>query len=550
MIIPICGIKIIIGKVKNMFDILIKNGNIYDGKNGPFTGDVAISGGKISAVGHIDGEAAEVIDAGGRCVTPGFIDIHRHADMAVFRHGFGEGELMQGLTTIVNGNCGMGPAPVEEGSGLKGYLKPVLGEMLPEADTGSTAGYMASLEGMNLPLNVGMLTGCGTIWAGILGYGGKHPGREDIARFHRILEHELSAGTLGASLGLGYAPECFLTTQELIEGLAPLKDTDIPIAFHMRQEGDGVCRSVEEVAAIGRALNAPVHISHLKAMGRRNWNRRIPEALEIIKAAALEGVDITFDAYPYTAGSTQLMHVLPPDFIEGGTDRVIERLKDAGLRRELGERIAHGTDFDNIAGMVGWDNIVIAAVNTKANRRFEGMTLEGAAKARGEAPLECLCNILIEENCAVTMIDFITCEEDIARILNAPGASVISDSIYPSGGRPHPRLYGSFPRIIQRYVYERRDITLQRAIELMTSEPAAALRLKGKGRIAVGMDADINIFDPKNIRENGSYNEPEKTASGMEYVMINGQIKLFEGKISDEAGGKVIRRRREKDRPI
>ncbi len=525
-----------------MFDVLIKNGTVYDGINAPFIGDVAISSGSIAGVGHIEAEGAEIIDAQGMCVTPGFIDIHRHADMAVFREGFGRGELMQGLTTIINGNCGMGPAPVGQDEGLKGYLKPVLGRIEENVDTSCTAGYMESLAKVQLPLNVGMLTGCGTIWAGILGYGGRHPDSEDFARFHALLERELSAGTFGVSLGLGYAPECFLTSEELIKGLAPLKGTDIPIAFHMRQEGDGVCRSVEEVIAIGRALNAPVHISHLKAMGKRNWNKRIPEALELIQKAAEEGVDITFDAYPYTAGSTQLMHVLPPDFIEGGTARVIERLKDPALRNELGERIAHGRDFDNIAGMVGWENIVISVVNTEANRQYEGKSIAEAAELRKESPLDCLCNILIEENCAVTMIDFITCDEDIARILNAKGASVISDAIYPVGGRPHPRLYGSFPRIIQRYVMERKDITLQRAIEIMTSAPARALRLKGKGSIVPGMDGDINIFDPAGIIENGSYDDPYQHASGMEYVLLGGRVKVHGKKIIEGVNGAAIYR--------
>ena len=525
-----------------MIDILVKNGNIYDGKNAPFIGDVAVSEGKIVGIGHVEAEAAETIDAGGKCVTPGFIDIHRHADMAAFRAGFGEAELMQGITTIINGNCGMGPAPVGEDGGLKGYLKPVLGEMLTEVDTFSTAGYMASLEKAALPLNIGMLTGCGTIWAGILGYGGKHPDSSDFAKFHRLLERELSAGTFGVSLGLGYAPECFLTTDELIEGLAPLKNTDIPIAFHMRQEGDGVCRSVEEVIAIAKELNAPVHISHLKAMGKRNWNKRIPEALELIKKASAEGVDITFDAYPYTAGSTQLMHVLPPDFIEGGTAKVIERLKCPAQREILAERIACGTDFDNIAGMVGWENIVIAAVNTQDNKKYQGKTIREAAQLRSESHVDCLCNILTEENCAVTMIDFIACEEDIVRILNEQGASLISDSIYPVGGRPHPRLYGSFPRVIQRYVCERGDITLRRAVEIMTSAPAAALRLKHKGNIAVGMDGDINVFHPENIRENSSYGAPDKLASGMDYVLLGGKVKVREGKPVQGATGSVIHR--------
>lgn len=525
-----------------MFDILIKNGSIFDGKNAPFAGDVAVSEGKIAAVGKIDGNAALTIDASGRCVTPGFIDIHRHGDMAVFRRGFGEGELRQGLTTIINGNCGMGPAPVEKDSALGAYLRPVLGEMEPGVATGSMAEYMGCLEDAALPVNVGMLVGCGTIWAGILGYGGKHPDDGDFTAFHATLERELEAGAFGVSLGLGYAPECFLTTDELIRGLAPLKNTDIPVTFHMRQEGDGVCRSVDEVIRIGRALNAPVHISHLKAMGKRNWSRIIPEALCSIQRARDEGVDISFDAYPYTAGSTQLMHVLPPDFIEGGTARVLERLKDSRCRRELGERIANGTDFDNIAGMVGWDNIVIAAVNTIANKRYEGMTIADAAAQRNQEPLDCMCDILVEEGCAVTMIDFITCDEDIARILNTPGASVISDSIYPVGGRPHPRLYGSFPRIIQRYVRERGELTLQRAVEIMTSAPAKALRLRNKGSIAVGMDGDINIFAPESIMENGSYSQPERFASGMEYVLLGGKVKLHNDGLIQEVKGTVLRR--------
>lgn len=525
-----------------MLDILIKNGNIYDGANAPFHGDVAVSDGKIVGVGHIDADALTTIDARDKCVTPGFIDIHRHADMAAFRPGFGEAEIMQGLTTIVNGNCGMGPAPVEKGSGLEGYLKPVLGGMLDEVDTRSMADYMKNLEKSPLPLNIGMLTGCGTIWADILGYGGRHPDKGDFARFHSMLERELSAGTLGVSLGLGYAPECFLTTEELIKGLEPLRNSDIPIAFHMRQEGDGVCCSVKEVISIGKALKAPVHISHLKAMGRRNWNRRIPEALELIRNAAEDGVDITFDAYPYTAGSTQLMHVLPPDYIEGGTAKVIERLRDKEQRIILDERIANGADFDNIAGMVGWDNIVVSVVNTEENKKYEGRNIAETAKLRGESPIDCLCNILIEENCAVTMIDFITCDEDIARIYNEKGASVISDSIYPVGGRPHPRLYGSFPRVIQRYVYERGDITLQRAIEIMTAAPADALRLKNKGRIAVGMDGDINIFAPEMIKERGSYNEPAQNALGMEYVLLGGRVKLHDGQLLHGEKGSVVRR--------
>ena len=403
------------------------------------------------------------------------------------------------------------------------------------------AGYFRSLGSIALPLNCGMLVGCGVVWSSVLS--GEHPTEDETKKFRKILERELASGAMGVSLGLGYAPECFLTTDELISGLEPLRNTDIPITFHMRQEGDGVCDAIREVIKIGETLHAHVHISHLKAMGKRNWNSRIPEGLELIRSARERGLNIACDVYPYTAGSTQLMHILPPEFIEGGTAATIERLKGKANRDRLRDRIERGGEgFDNIAGMVGWENIIISTLNTPANKRFEGMTVQDIAKARGTDPVDCVCDMLIEENCAITMIDFITCEEDIARILNCGFASVISDSIYPASGRPHPRLYGTYARIIQRFVGERRDMTLEAAVKAMTYTPAKALNIADRGLLKEGLCADVNVFDPAEVKERGSYADPDKCAAGMDYVFVNGKPAIAAGELTGGAFGQVIRR--------
>lgn len=527
-----------------MYEFVIKNGNIIDGTGGAaYKADVAIADGKIARIGHIPERAAHtVIEAEGRAVTPGFIDIHRHGDMAAFRGNFGALELHQGLTTVINGNCGMSAAPVDKGNkGLLNYLRPVIGDILPYVSTDTMAGYFRSLGSIALPLNCGMLVGCGVVWSSVLG--GEHPTEAETKKFRKILERELASGAMGVSLGLGYAPECFLTTDELISGLEPLRNTDIPITFHMRQEGDGVCDAIREVIKIGEALHAHVHISHLKAMGKRNWNSRIPEGLELIRSARERGLNIACDVYPYTAGSTQLMHILPPEFIEGGTAATIERLKGKANRDRLRDRIERGGEgFDNIAGMVGWENIIMSTLNTPANKRFEGMTVRDIAKERGTDPVDCVCDMLIEENCAITMIDFITCEEDIARILNCGFASVISDSIYPASGRPHPRLYGTYARIIQRFVGERRDMTLEAAVKAMTYTPAKALNIADRGLLKEGLCADVNVFDPAEVKERGSYADPDKCAAGMDYVFVNGKPAIAAGELTGGAFGQVIRR--------
>ena len=594
------------------YDLLIKNGLITDGTGAPsYMADIAVRDGRIariirhpermgagsSAVYHgtagypdshdATGSAASgsgpytgtagypavhrVIDAAGMSVTPGFIDIHRHADAAAFRPDYGHLELSQGLTTIVNGNCGLSVAPISEEhrQEILRYLAPITGTVSKDVPTGSMGEYLAALK--DLPVNTYMLVGAGTLRASAAGYELTKLGDEHFRRIHAAMEQALSEGALGVSLGLGYAPECFYTTDELIRALEPLRGTSIPVTVHMREEGDGVADSVREMMTVARALGCPVHISHLKAMGRENWGRKIPEALKIIENTRADGYEISCDVYPYTAGSTQLMHILPPDFLEGGIECTVRRLKDPAARRELAARIegrqdtacikpydetagdtgsatfseatedtgsksgrghagkTGGAHFDNIARLAGWDGIYMTTIASEQNKIYQGRSIAEAAAMRGMSELDTCCDLLAEEHCQITMIDFMASEEDIETILACPFSNLISDATYPTEGRLHPRVYGTFTHMLEHFVRERGSISFTDAINRMTLKPAQALHLHNKGRIAEGYDADLCIFDPLKIHENATYDDPCRTSEGMEYVIVGGRIKLEKG---------------------
>ena len=526
-----------------MFDLVIKNGTVLDGTGSEgFIADLGISDGKIAAIGQ-ELEGLETINAVGKTVTPGFIDIHRHADLAVFRSTFGELELRQGLTTIINGNCGLSAAPFgnvhrEE---ILAYLAPIIGHAGETLLHQSIDSYLSSLG--QLPLNVGMLVGAGTLRADVAGYATERLKDRHYSAIHRAMEKALTDGAFGVSLGLGYAPECFYTTQELIHALAPMSGGNMPVTVHMREEGSAVDEAVAEMISVARGLHCPVHISHLKAMGQKNWGKKIPLVLQMLEQARQEGLELTWDVYPYTAGSTQLLHIMPPDLLTGGTDAVCRKLLDPAVRRELSQRLKTGTDFDNISLLVGWENIVMSSFNLPENQRYAGLTVEQIAQMRGQSPDECVFDLLAQERCAITMIDFITSEKDITAILRSDHANVISDSTYPTAGRPHPRLYGTFARVLEKYVREQSVLTLPQAIQKMTSMPAEVLHLPKKGKIAVGYDADINIFELGKIHEAGTYAEPEHFAEGMETVLVGGRAAIRDGKLTGIQNGRVLKSR-------
>ena len=525
-----------------MTDYLIQNGTIIDGSGAePYFADIALKDGKIAAIGALrDCTAAVVLDASGFCVTPGFLDIHRHGDAAAFRSGYGVLELRQGLTTVINGACGLSVAPFgpTHKAEILRYLTPITGELDPAIPTDSMGAYRRALAERPLPLHVGMMVGGGTLRADLCGYREAAP--ENLEKLHRNLERALSEGALAVSLGLGYAPECFYSTKELIAALAPLQNGNIPITVHMREEGDQVCQALSEMLNVSRSLRCPLHISHLKAMGKRNWHKRVPQALAMMKRAREEGLDVSCDIYLYDAGSTQLLHLLPPDFLVGGTEAISARLRQPEQRTLLAERIRSGRDFDNIAQMVGWENIMLSSLHLPQYQQLIGKTVAQAAELLRLSPIDCLCQLLADENCAVTMIDRMACYEDIAEILRDDFSSVISDATYPTDGLPHPRVYGNCVRLFERFVLQDKVLTLPQAVRKVTVLPAQAMRLKGKGVLTVGADADINIFKPEALHERATYLDPRRESEGMDTVFVGGKPAILHGVLTGSCNGTVI----------
>ena len=525
-----------------MYDYLIRNASVLDGSGAPaFPADVALHGGAIAAIGDLsNASAVHTIDAAGRTLTPGFIDIHRHGDAALFRPDFGRAELAQGLTTILNGNCGLSLAPVSgpHAEEVLNYLAPIVGTA--ERTFSSLSDYRSAVQSTPLRLNTGMLVGMGTLRACVAGFESRPLTDGEYARLHAALRQALSEGALGVSLGLGYAPECFYSTEELIRALEPLKDSGTVITVHMRQEGDGVVDALREMIAVARALNTPVEISHLKAIGKRNWNRAVPEMLSLLEQARAEGLDITCDLYPYPAGSTQLIHVLPPEFQAGGTEALTAALRDPAQRAAMRRRMERDSDFENIFLLVGPENIRATSLHLPEHRPFEGKSITEIAAAQGKDPFDALFDLLAAECCQVSMIDFIAAEEDIEAILRSPLSGVISDSTYPEGGLCHRRVYGTYPRLLETYVKERGVLTLPEAIHKITRKPADRFGLPRKGRIEIGADADLCLFDPGRIHETGTWENPQQLAAGMDYVFVGGIPAIDDGRFTDCFSGTIL----------
>lgn len=527
-----------------LYDYLIRNARILDGSGAPaFPGDAAVSGGSIAAVGQLsDAPAAQIIDAAGRYLTPGFIDIHRHGDSALFSPDYGKAELAQGLTTVLNGNCGLSltPASGPHREALLHYLAPIVGGLPEGRNFPTVADYRAQAAALPQRLNNGLLVGMGTLRACVAGFRDGPLTDAEYHQLHALLEQSLADGALGVSLGLGYAPECFYDTAGLIRALEPLRGSGVTIAVHTRQEGDGVVDALREMLAVARALDTPVEISHLKAIGKRNWRRAVPEMLDLLTRAKEEGLDVACDVYPYPAGSTQLIHVLPPEFQAGGISALTEALRDPVRRKEMCRRMETAEDFENISLLVGFENIRPTSLHRPENRRFEGKTILEIAAAQGKDPYDALFDLLAEEHCAASMIDTINHEEDIDAILCVPFSSVISDATYPDSGLLHRRVYGTFTRILETYVRKRSLLALPDAVRKMTRQPADRFGLTKKGRIAPGADADLCLFDLERVHETDTWLAPKQLSQGMDYVFVNGVPAIAEGRFTDAYSGYIL----------
>ncbi len=489
-----------------MLDTIIRGGLVIDGTGAPgFRADVGILDGKIAAVGDLTGrEARQAVNADGLTVTPGFIDIHRHADAAAFRPGFGAAELCQGLTTIVNGNCGLSCAPfgAAHGQAIRDYLRPITGGD-PGGDGHRVAGGVFRVARRRCPCTWGMLAGAGVLRADAAGYELEHLESGHYRAIHRALERALGDGALGVSLGLGYAPECFYTTAELIRAFTAPGRADVPLTVHMRQEGGGVCQSVEEMLLVARELRIPLHISHLKAMGRDNWGTKIPRALALLESARREGLDVSCDVYPSPPARPSCCTSCRRSFWRAAWTRWCAAwlTLPSGRRWRTASRTeaALTTSQSWPAGTASSS----AASTVRRISRFLGKSVAEEAEIEHKTPLDACCDLLIREHCQVTMIDFMASEADIAAILHDPYSSLISDATYPTEGQPHPRVYGSCTRLLEHFVRETGDADVGAGRSQADGCAGGGAAAAGKGLLAQGADADVCVFDPEKLHERG-----------------------------------------------
>ena len=532
-------------------DIILSGGLVVDGTGNPwFKADVGVKDGRIVKVGRLKGfQAEEVIDVRGLVVAPGFIDMHSHSDLTLWVNPKIDNKIRQGVTTEVVGNCGTSPAPLK-GEALKEaerFIESLPGGAGKKPNWSTLAEYHNRLEEQGVPVNVAVLLGHSTIRMCVMGCRGGPPTGSEMDEMKALVAQGMEEGAFGISTGLVYAPGCYAETSEIIELASVVAEYGGIYVTHMRNEGNHLYDALMEAIEIGKCAGLPVQISHHKAAGRLNWGK-VKVTLKIMEDARRNGVDITCDVYPYTAGCTWCLSPMLPNWIlEGGVEAMIERLRNPEVREKIRRRVREGVGVSPLLELGEWDSIVIGAVKTEKNRRFEGKTVAEIAEMRGVDPLDCIFDLIVEEEDEITSFFFTMNEEDVHYVIKHPLSMIGSDAVpQRKSGLVHPRCYGTFPRVIRRYVNETRTLTLEEAIRKMTSAPAQRLGLRDRGQIREGFWADITVFNPRTIRDEATYEDPYRYPVGIEYVLVNGTVAVEEGRYNGSLAGKVLRKETEK----
>jgi dihydroorotase len=522
-------------------EVLITGASVADGSGEtPREQDVLVRGERIVAVdtpGSIGVDDRVVVDATGLTVAPGFIDTHSHADNAPLLDDDDTSKVLQGVTTEVVGNCGFSLTPCSPSyrETLRGLLKRIFPPM--DIDWHDWSELDARLQDRGFVTNYAPLLGHGTLRIAAFGMADRAPEEDELATMRRGLEAALEAGVFGLSTGLIYPPGVYSSTDELIR-LAEVLGTDRVYATHMRGESDGLLDSIDEALQIGSKAGCRVHISHLKWFGKHNWGR-MPEALERISSAASSGLAVTNDVYPYTAGSTVLASLLPPSVLVGGDDAVLERLDDPDHRAYIARAIEEGLPgWHNMVADSGWDGIL---VSTTASHHYEGRTLAQVAEDLGVPTVDALIRILQQERLEASMVAFGLSEDDVVSVLGYDRTVIGSDGLPPGrGGRPHPRMYGTFPRYLGRYVRDGDILPLGEAVRRITAMPAEIFGIPERGWVRPGHVADLVAFDASAIADDCDYLDPVRTPSGIAWVMMAGEMVAEHGAHLGRRGGRRL----------
>ena len=529
------------------FDLVIRNGRIVDGTGSPwYAADLGIRDGRIAAIGRLEGaKAKRVVDARGNVVAPGFIDMLGQSELSILANPSLPSKIFQGITTEITGEGGS-PAPLDDA--IVEADRASYDQVGVTPDWRTLAEYYARLERQGIGINMATYVGATQVRRMVLGDHDRDPTPAELDRMRELVRQAMRDGAVGLSTSLQYPPAPYAETPELVALAREAARLGGVYATHLRNESDEIVPALDEAIRIGREAGIPVEVWHLKTAGKNNWGR-MPEVVAKIDSARRAGVDIAADTYAYPAWFNSLSSFVPPWAHDGGTARLLARLRDPEARRRV-RRDIERTD-------AGWDNswlkipgpeaVLIGAVHNPELRKYQGKTLAEVARARGADPIEALLDFLVEDEGYTYVAVFGMSEADVALALEQPWVSINCDSegSAPEGilsrSHPHPRAYGTFPRILRKYVREEQRLTLEDAIRKFTSLAAQRMRLGDRGVLKVGMWADVVVFDPATVRDRATFARPHRLAEGMRWVLVNGVPVIAEGKATGTRPGKVLR---------
>ncbi len=529
-----------------LFDILIRRARVFDGAGNPWiTADIGVTGDTIEAVGDLrTASAREEIDACALTAAPGFIDIHTHSDMPLLIEGAAHSHVRQGVTTNVIGNCGTSLAPVTDRS--VEYLRARAEEAGVDFEWRSMAEYLDCLEESRVSVNVLPLVGQGTLRGSVMGFVDREPDDEELDQMRCLTRQAMEDGAFGLSTGLIYVPGSYAHTDELVSLSDVVSEYGGLYATHIRGENDTLLDAFREALEIGRLANVPVQVSHVKAMGRHMWGAS-SDLLELLDNARQQGVDVTGDQYPYNASATGLGAYLPPWAHVGGAEKLRTRLGDPEMRAKIRRDMLEGTQgWVSLHRGVGWENTLITRC---CQEDLEGRSVSDIAVDREQDPFDTAFDILAECEGRVGVVYFTIGDEDLERIMSHPAIMIGSDSSAVSAegplarGKPHPRAFGTFSRVLGLYAREKGTVGLADAIRKMTSMPAHRMGLHDRGLLRPGMKADVVLFDAEVVADQATYTEPFCYPTGMHRVFVNGQETVRDGEHLGVHAGRVLRRR-------